>query len=52
MIFLPSSQFSFKNDKGSNVLFPAPGGALTMSVLASVKWEITCVMISCTGKLV
>ena len=33
IIFLPSNQGEFNNANGKRVLFPAPGGALTIKVL-------------------
>src|SRR3954462_12882664 len=50
MIFLPLSQDCSSSAKGSSVLFPAPGGALTISVFCCANCSRTCAIISVTGR--
>jgi hypothetical protein len=49
-IFLPSNHGSFKSVNGNNVLFPAPGGALMISVFDCDKCDFTESIISVTGR--
>lgn len=48
--FLPSNHGSLYSAKGSKVLLPAPGGALTIKVFCALKNSHTCGMIAFTGR--